>query len=1101
MATLYADAVEIITDTGNGIPVTYSNSAIGLASDGHFYLITDRFGIAGSPKVITGDTARTTWYDAIMVQDRSAFGISRNADFVEAGCIESVSGMSFGIKNTAAFWSTLAANGVYLGRRTVKYYRVTSTDGITFNFELRWTGIIDDQPFTETTYSVQCVDNSKDIFKNSPVQSVNDASFADAPEESQDKVIPIALGRVAYSPLVNVKKAGSKSDLVGFLDGTRSKVCASLSYNSTTKTIRLYTSGVQFAANDIKLTGKYLVVIAGGATQSILILSNAASVYYSTIFPSGGWATDCILSQILDVVTGAAYKAWGNIADQDVWYFNVCDYTPTLVASQNPIYSIINNANNSPALSTYSSDLRKFTDVSEIRASQSTTNIQSTGHPGVSVVSKSTSNDGSIYSYLAIVPARVRLVTRASFSAGDLPAVLSDAPLLNDKSDSSFYTTTVSMPGGGNLEFYLYLPADDSLKRFDELYVLTDLSHKESSAGGSPIIRLTAWGVDVYGRQSSDIFTSQDVFSGSVGTAEVFNYLLPGFYVGADRDDTLFYNTKSLVKVNSLIDDTKKVTAYNVIRLMITCIETVSTTYTLYLREIGVVGRMSVAVTNDTVYVPVRGETFASTYDSRQVSDGYPQNPVQALEKLIRDYDVTAPKWALSRAYVIGSKVRGTQDTGHIFVCTVAGTSSTTEPTWTDTAGATYTDGGVTWKEFQEIPIDTASFDLAGTQRAGWLIGRTLTEKKASADWYKEICEQAFLILTMDAKGRVSLKAWRENTTPLVTFDNSNILEGTLGEMKPTPTRRIYNDLALPYQANPGSGKFNKRIFVTNIDQPAFPAETVLLDGTTQTVIGITLIYYTYPVNGQYQIGVNCSAAHGLHAGDYAALSGNTDGYNFPPTLVSITAADSFRFLTSQAPTALTSTSGTLVKTSTSTVKWKTFVGGIGNYATAKALWDQCHASYLITKSISGLPKNLGECNWYIDPGAVDPGGTRLWPELVDGDDHSAVFLAQNYANWTAWSKKQPQFEVVDNATFSALGIGDPANFNDAKLTGGLPLLGWIHEKTQLPGTDTLPPRFRFGLTLNPEALVDPISIIESGSQTDTITESGSQTNTYTEGP
>lgn len=61
-------------------------------------------------------------------------------------------------------------------------------------------------------------------------------------------------------------------------------------------------------------------------------------------------------------------------------------------------------------------------------------------------------------------------------------------------------------------------------------------------------------------------------------------------------------------------------------------------------------------------------------------------------------------KWVLSTAYSVGDVVRPTNasgqiDNNRIFVCEVAGTSNSTEPTWSNTPGASVTDNTVTWRE------------------------------------------------------------------------------------------------------------------------------------------------------------------------------------------------------------------------------------------------------------------------------------------------------------------------------------------------------------------------------------------------------------------
>ena len=56
--------------------------------------------------------------------------------------------------------------------------------------------------------------------------------------------------------------------------------------------------------------------------------------------------------------------------------------------------------------------------------------------------------------------------------------------------------------------------------------------------------------------------------------------------------------------------------------------------------------------------------------------------------------------WASSTAYSVGTIVRAStvQASGLVFLCTVAGTSSSTQPAWPTDIGSTVTDNTVTWK-------------------------------------------------------------------------------------------------------------------------------------------------------------------------------------------------------------------------------------------------------------------------------------------------------------------------------------------------------------------------------------------------------------------
>lgn len=1095
MATLVADAIEIVTDDGTGIPTSYSNTAIGLAADGHFYLITERFGLSGG-KTITGDTAQGTWYEEILARDESAFSISRNCDFVEAGALEEVSGLSFGIKNTAAFWSTLQANGVNLGRRTVKYYRVTSTDGTTFNFELRWTGVIDDQPFDELTYSVQCVDASKDIFKSTPTESVNDATFEDAPEDSKDKVIPIALGRVGYSPLVGVTKPGNKIVLV-INEEIEFTSCGLTSYNSSTRQTNLYTKGIQFSADDARLVNSMLTVIAGGDSQSIRILSNAAtdpSTEKTLVTMEEPFTTD-----------STAFTAWASgETTSSMWFAEVQTVTALFLASTNPVYQFQENAFGRALLSSYSSESKKFQDMSDVSRLYSTSNIKSTGHPGADIFSKSLDIDGDASAYFKI---RAKDITFNS-DTGALNFTYSgpsgSQADLFDEDQSTGYAFASVPDSIGSLELKLSIPQSIKDESFDDLYVLVDFVHN-LTAGTAPSISvsLQIYGEDIYGQPTGSI-ASAALYLDSLTTTEVSVSSIHGVYYNSEETPDLFYTLKGNLSLSSILDNVKKARAFPKITLQFTFI---ADDYEGELREIALIGKRTINVSSDQIYAGLIGETYQTTWGGRFAAANPIETVPQAFEKLLRDYDTDAPIWLAGKAYVVGDKIRSTADNGHIFVCTTAGTSDATEPVWTTTPGDTYTDGTAAWQEFKAFPIDTASFDALSSLRSNWLIGRTLVEKKNSEEWYKELCAQGFLLATMSPEGKVGVKAWLEDTTAVATFDSSNIIEGTLGQMTLTPMQKMYNDLLIRYDWNPGAGKFNKQIAVTKVDKPAFPDSDQIVDQAITdlgvfTMEAVNLVTLGGVLYSKFK--ATTTDVHNLSTGDYVRLIGNTDGFSFTPTQVSVESTTVFYVYVQSYPTSNPSSTGTLSKVDITQLAWKTYVTGIENYATAQALWEQCHDSYLVTKAVRKLPQELGDCYWYFDNYAKNPGGGYIWSDdggvtcnLDFGDEHSAVYFTQWLTTWAPWQKKQNTFEVIDSATYSALKIGTPVNLNDAKLTGGVDLLGWIHEKTQLPATDKLPHRFRFGVTFRPEAYVDHLIIDEMGA-TDIIDED-SASNIYDE--
>ena len=84
----------------------------------------------------------------------------------------------------------------------------------------------------------------------------------------------------------------------------------------------------------------------------------------------------------------------------------------------------------------------------------------------------------------------------------------------------------------------------------------------------------------------------------------------------------------------------------------------------------------------------------------------------------IPNSDLTPPPaWAASTAYTVGQTISPPSANGHIYQCTVAGTSGAHPPSTWPTDGSTFTDGGVTWKDMgTQTTIDTThlTFDSNG---------------------------------------------------------------------------------------------------------------------------------------------------------------------------------------------------------------------------------------------------------------------------------------------------------------------------------------------------------------------------------------------------
>jgi len=73
----------------------------------------------------------------------------------------------------------------------------------------------------------------------------------------------------------------------------------------------------------------------------------------------------------------------------------------------------------------------------------------------------------------------------------------------------------------------------------------------------------------------------------------------------------------------------------------------------------------------------------------------------QALDNCSAAYIASSSgtAWQASTSYSVGDVVSKTTDNGHLYICVVAGTSDSGEPTWPTVAHQTVADNDITWAE------------------------------------------------------------------------------------------------------------------------------------------------------------------------------------------------------------------------------------------------------------------------------------------------------------------------------------------------------------------------------------------------------------------
>lgn len=1130
-------AIELTTDDGYGQPIAYTNSGLG-AQSGVFYWITGR--PPATMTTVTGDSARTVWYPNIIADDED-FQISEDANFVQAGCLANVSSFSFSILNTqatafvaalrnAAFTDLLgnSRTTINLTKCRVKVFYVETADDLTFEFTQIGQFTVDAQPFDELHYQIHCTNDALELFQSLPTQAADKARFANLPEDMGDKMVPIAIGRVAYSPLLSVAQLDERTALC-FLNGVDINVCAAHSYNSTTLVIALYTQGVDFHINDDRLVGRFLTPIAGMAKQSRRIISNSSTVKY------GGNSTPSytfvVISESFDNSQPfVSYETGGS----SVTFFEVSKYSVTLVASTRPISEFKDGPTGDPRLYVYDGTEKKFLDISDVRLLDDATNIKNSGFPGFQVNAKNLDTSGDVAVYFPIRPTSAMVTNLGLGGAGSGAGKVTFDGDVNtsieefiDGDQATYKTFTGNATlGYATFKMKLELPKDLTFKQFDELYLLLDFQHGIAAGTHPQRIDLDIYGADMYGRTTPIIVNGHILINSSYSAGFHDKYLLPGTYYDLEANSADFYTHKTTLSISELIDNLKKMIAYPSLLLVFKLNYPVLSSLVIRMREIGLVGKRSVNFASEVAYTSLIGETFGSTWNARRTADDPVLLGIDALEMAIREYDVDVKPWR-SRAYRLGEKVRSIDDNGHIYLCTVAGSSGSTEPVFPTTTGATVTDGAVTWRECKTIPIDESSFDsMREDFRYTSPVGRTLTEKKDSKDYYQELLRHLFLGLYFGPTGKVSLSSWLDDTDPFIAFTAANMNAGTVGEMTLTPMDDVCNYGRIRYGHNPASQQFTGQYAVDKIDYPSFPPPTELVHDYDGDLGAFTITatketgLYGAP---RYFYRVTTTNPHPLVSGDMVSLIDNTDGFNFTNRKVNVETDHIFNLqVFSLSSWTSPSTSGTVYKQISDRIAWHEFVSGVDDYQEAKAIWEQFHLSWLVTKVKKAWSEDLGDCHWFLDPRAQAPGSPAidlqtflkptttdddlrkagfLWPDLARlGLQHPPFFLLKYMMNWTAWQKYQLTFETDFADPAMQLHVFSPVSVNDAKQTSGETWIGWIHKIDRIKGAGKNPDKLRLSVTFAPTQVATPTRILESGEQAVNILESGTRATNYIEG-
>ena len=110
-------------------------------------------------------------------------------------------------------------------------------------------------------------------------------------------------------------------------------------------------------------------------------------------------------------------------------------------------------------------------------------------------------------------------------------------------------------------------------------------------------------------------------------------------------------------------------------------------------------------------------------------------------DQIVLTPTLTTPVWTLNTSYSLGQIVKPVSANGFIYICTTAGTSNSTEPTWPTTPiGQTVSDNTVVWTLYSvahavtEIKLATTQIGLASaTAGAALNIGTSISNGSGNA--------------------------------------------------------------------------------------------------------------------------------------------------------------------------------------------------------------------------------------------------------------------------------------------------------------------------------------------------------------------------------
>jgi len=983
-----------------------------------------------------GEVASTTrWAEGVLTSLKQFSPIVRLIDIVVQGDYGSLSGCSFVIHNTNSdgnpFWYKISIDPNYLINRNVKVYTVLNDV-----FYQVWGGVVAKTKYSETTFQFDCEDNYKNIHKAIPPAELNPESYPQIDPEFIGDVVPVSIGEVFKSKVMDVT---GKSEVIflGIVEGSSIDIAAATEYNTASDQyyLDIKTPNIDFPANYFRDSGEFFLrVIKGKEKQSLKITDN-------TITSGAGddKITRMFLSNALAGVTVGEfntnydYDAGGAFISNDTWIFQVLKMDVYYLTSNKPISEYLVDSQNKLELTRYNSDSRQYDEISELLISATTDAVGLFPHPSVVIQNSDLDISGEFNRLIPIVAREVTFKDiywndRRMISAGESTEDFALHPgEYNDLDPTSGGTAVIKwLPASANdyvrVRFNVKMPPTP-LEGFDRLFVV-------------PYIDINTSGSD-------NVELSVIVKSfGPYGTKS-YQTTSGGSYPVDFSDVTL----------NMLSED--------------------------YFR----LGKNAASAPASSFGKAVAGSAIAELFeiDSSIISEFNDAKSIRNFEvqleikKVADGLDVTTFK-VFEFGFVATQTINVIKE--DIFV-KIQGEKFGSENT-----NSVYNSFRHLLESYDGITSDNINYGNLSTTREDWRVGRQILERKSSADYLKELAQQSFVALYPTRKGKRGLVAFREQSDPVIEFnENENIIKDSITRFEKSSFSKMFNDFTLNYDWNPGLGKFNKTIRITNTDADEFPGYYVSTSESDPTRLfnGVALLEDRVTAYFVFPSGVSLWA----QPGNAISYMGNDGGFYFAK-ITAVNVPSNIVYI--EYPEGLppgTYTSGTVYTHGSAVPKWTTYCAGIPDYVLAKRYWEVCNASYLQTLTVNPFKANL---KWFQDNDNFSPG--------TGGVGNTAFRYLEGLIEWATRLKDITEFKIPITVQNIELELMAAASFSDKFYTDSETRVGWITKKKVLPGERAV----GIELTLIPTDLEFIQNIIETGSGDYEVIESGSGDNEIIEG-